>query len=571
MIQKAMLFGLFLLGGVITVCSQDQYATIDLSDFWVDSISYISYGEADTDKVLFNATVGTLTSFKVQLLEGYNTNVHLNLSLAVGLSTYRIELDNGQLLDENSTAIYTSSISDLDEFYLAIGGDQLYYYFNSTLLQQKTITSSTSVAADLESFFDLNAKVYFYQEGGGIAETGDFAGFIHKPDTFPINQCSPDDFYIGIPQVSINIENLTTSSFTTVTSNSIGNYTAALSPGMLRIIPSRDYDDTAINGLTILDALLIQLHGDQISLLDCPIKRIASDTNFDGQIDSTDADVVSELILGNEDTLNGPIWRYIPKPYVYPSTGHPDYTFVNNFWSSSFDNPQGFQYPFAASLKFNGKTYHYGGANSWMEKVHEWPFGSEDACGETNWGFYTIKVGDVNDNLDIGTIQNFTSGGEVLNLRVSSGSSPRSLNRLSSRSAGRYKVRIIAKSRQPIQCYQLGLRVDVRQLEILQVTPERERLAQTEARNFGNRRGQFNEGIIRHLWLSKTAFNSADFQGERGQMLFEFEVQTLGEVQLSPTNLSEFIYLDPSILPTLFYNNGQVDRGIELQIELEEL
>lgn len=117
------------------------------------------------------------------------------------------------------------------------------------------------------------------------------------------------------------------------------------------------------NGLTTYDLLLISRHILAIEALGSPFKIIAADANRSNTITTTDIVEFRKLILGLYTELpNNTSWRFVPKSHV-------------------FSNPQ---FPFQSAIP---------------DKIVV----SEILMDMTNADFWAIKVGDVNNTVEINT------------------------------------------------------------------------------------------------------------------------------------------------------------------------
>ncbi|MBP8238417.1 MAG: hypothetical protein KAX50_00520 [Saprospiraceae bacterium] len=110
------------------------------------------------------------------------------------------------------------------------------------------------------------------------------------------------------------------------------------------------------NGVSILDAILIQRHILSVAPLNSPFKRIAADVNQSGNISLMDVIILRRLILHVLDELpNDRSWRFIPTSYQFPVP-----------------------------------------ANPWFEQFPETIYINELSGNSINRNFTAIKLGDVN-------------------------------------------------------------------------------------------------------------------------------------------------------------------------------
>ncbi len=88
------------------------------------------------------------------------------------------------------------------------------------------------------------------------------------------------------------------------------------------IIPSKDGD--YLNGVTTLDAVLIQRHILGIQPLNSPYKLIAADVNNSGTITSIDMIHLRKLILGADPVFSSnSSWRFVDSDYEFPVPTNP--------------------------------------------------------------------------------------------------------------------------------------------------------------------------------------------------------------------------------------------------------
>lgn len=79
-----------------------------------------------------------------------------------------------------------------------------------------------------------------------------------------------------------------------------------------------------LNGISAADVTAIQQHVANISLLPAPFKRIAADVNKNNAVNSQDASLLNQALLGNPAALNQiTSWRFVPATYVFPNPDIP--------------------------------------------------------------------------------------------------------------------------------------------------------------------------------------------------------------------------------------------------------
>jgi len=122
------------------------------------------------------------------------------------------------------------------------------------------------------------------------------------------------------------------------------------------------HDVNPRNGVSVLDAVLIQRHILSVAPLNSPFKLIAADVNQSGNISLMDVIILRRLIMHVLDELpNGKSWRFIPTSYLFPVP-----------------------------------------ANPWFEQFPEVININELSGGSINQNFTAIKLGDVNGSADGG-------------------------------------------------------------------------------------------------------------------------------------------------------------------------
>ncbi len=130
----------------------------------------------------------------------------------------------------------------------------------------------------------------------------------------------------GVPAVNVG---LTGDAADTAPTNNNGEYTLAVSDGSYTLTPSKN--DDLLNGLSVLDVLLIQRHITFVERLTDPYKLIAADVNESGSISALDAAIVFQSVLGNPmaQAVFGRSWRFVDathtflipeSPWTFPET-----------------------------------------------------------------------------------------------------------------------------------------------------------------------------------------------------------------------------------------------------------
>jgi len=109
-----------------------------------------------------------------------------------------------------------------------------------------------------------------------------------------------------------------------------GNYNASClaANSNVTLKPSKNNDVTKANGLTGIDALLIQRHILNTTKLTNAYKLIAADVDGNKTINSLDVLRVKRLVLGTDTTFTSTtkgnrLWEFVDSAYVFPDTTNP--------------------------------------------------------------------------------------------------------------------------------------------------------------------------------------------------------------------------------------------------------
>lgn len=103
-----------------------------------------------------------------------------------------------------------------------------------------------------------------------------------------------------------------------------GNFFFASAPGTCNysIVPS--LDTLPLLGVNTLDVLLASRHLSGQELLPSPYRIIAADANRDGELNQTDLDVISDLIVGAGTQFPGnTAWRFVPVSHTFADPLNP--------------------------------------------------------------------------------------------------------------------------------------------------------------------------------------------------------------------------------------------------------
>lgn len=173
-------------------------------------------------------------------------------------------------------------------------------------------------------------------------------------DTIKGNIVSPSG--AAVSNVNINYTGTMNGSVTDTTSAYTLNLTGS---GNYIVSPYKNNDIYKVNGVSTIDAVLIQSHILGKNILNSPYKLIAADVNGDGKVTAIDIVYIKRLILGidttftNSATSQNRLWAFVDSNYKFADTTNP--------------------FPFKDSITYNGLN-----------------------ANQTNQTFIGIKLGDVN-------------------------------------------------------------------------------------------------------------------------------------------------------------------------------
>ncbi|MCG8331786.1 MAG: dockerin type I repeat-containing protein, partial [Chitinophagales bacterium] len=390
--------------------------------------------------------------------------------------------------------------------------------------------------------------------------------------------CHPDYRYKGIANAEVEVVNLSNPGTANVISDDAGFFGTGMTSGMIQMTPlpfephppGTSEWVKAVNGINALDISKVSDYADGTGEL-CPLSRIAADVNNDGRVDAADVAKMNDVLLMNDLTFDIPHWRFIPLPYVYPNEGHNDPTFIADFWQDAKNDHRGLQYPFNAILNFNGKSYTYkgdeNGNGSWMDMLSEWPYNTPEACGETKWGFYLVKLGETTANAFVSSSTESILSTDIMEFI------PESTNRESLPDENppiSFLVRVSAETTDsiPVASYQIGLQIDTSMLNVTEIMPREEVFDQELEKNFCVNPQEWGKGHFRSVWINDFEDNSEGIYMNNKTMLFEFVVSVDVTGIPTPGEVFDAIYTQHGILPTIFYTKDEQIEDVELSIEI---
>jgi hypothetical protein len=105
-----------------------------------------------------------------------------------------------------------------------------------------------------------------------------------------------------------------------------GNYQFnCLSPDSIYTIrPSKNNDSVKNNGVSVIDAILVQSHVLNKVLLNSPFKIIAADVNNSGDVSTIDILYIKRLALGIDTTFKGNrLWAFVDSTFQFSNAANP--------------------------------------------------------------------------------------------------------------------------------------------------------------------------------------------------------------------------------------------------------
>ncbi len=229
---------------------------------------------------------------------------------------------------------------------------------------------------------------------------------------------------VGIEDVIISIIDLSdTSNIYIDTSQNDGLFDAVLpDSGYIKYfanLPERFNDNPLSSpcfGLTPFDLSVFQQILNDTEHQNCPYAKIAADFDYSGVIDSSDlnlmSDVLAQCVGGNSDSIyNFPSWQLLPRLISTNTILHPDPFFINDYWNKTEDSILSKRFPMEAELTLNHIDYEYLDSCSWNDEVKKWEVSSiVNNCDLFNYGFWLIKKGNVSGCIGGGDFQLMIDG-----------------------------------------------------------------------------------------------------------------------------------------------------------------
>lgn len=129
----------------------------------------------------------------------------------------------------------------------------------------------------------------------------------------------------GVKDATVNVTNvLPTPAFSgSDLSDTNGNYEVSVPvDGTYKVRPVKNIN--RLNGVTTADATAINNHVNLTMPITNPYKKVCADVNRSGIIQTQDATLITQCLMGNPTALNifNVFWRFVPTTYVMPATPH---------------------------------------------------------------------------------------------------------------------------------------------------------------------------------------------------------------------------------------------------------
>lgn len=387
--------------------------------------------------------------------------------------------------------------------------------------------------------------------------------------------CSPGTITgLPIPNVGIDMTGINGNKINTV-SDGTGTFAQDLPGGAITLAPFVNTSDWS-NGISISDVIAIANHVSGSKLINCPLQRLAADVDNDGDIDSDDQTLISNMNTGSILDFPGDNWRFIPKTTVIPNDLHSDGRFLADFWNSAKQDNNGSQYPFKAVLGLvDGSSFDYNGTSSWLNSLHSF---LNTNCNTTDYGFYAVKSGDINGTA---VYNNFSDpygpaaaqSGQVMAINDPNQTRANEIkvNRTATLRSGedkknKYQVKIVAQAPETIIGYQMAVTFDDENISLDKINPNKEELNQSIDKNFGQAKKTLRGGSFVTQWV--TDFEKKP-EGENFQNIVLLSAEFKSDLSLE--SVESAYRIDNAVKELLFFGvNGPIIE-VDLQIFVEPI
>ena len=374
----------------------------------------------------------------------------------------------------------------------------------------------------------------------------------------------------AVENIAIQVMNIDSSTTIDTLTDSNGVFSVNIPTGKIKITPSFPTSSDWKNGVSTFDVSELGKHIAKSSKIDCPFQRIAGDVNNDGILDTTDVNIIRDLVLNLIDSFpNVPNWRFVAKNYTMTGEYTKDLEFASDFWNSDYQDNYGKDYPMRGSYTYdNTTTYPYKGLGTiWMDKLNKWQLDSTVVCDTIDWGFYAIKSGDVNGtallnnfnpNIDEISRNSWTSGHKARLHLTYVDSHGKEMNNSQLKANEKYRIVLSAKIQQPVETYQLGVKVNTGLAALLNLQ-KGDHFDQPDKKSFS---WKPSKGELRIIWIPKSP---SKLSGE--QLLMGCIIQTKNAIE----NISDLIYLDDLVLSNLFFDKDGKESLVQLKCIVYEM
>lgn len=390
--------------------------------------------------------------------------------------------------------------------------------------------------------------------------------FFNTPSS-SVTECMIDNHGLGtLKKHPLRFTNPDGASFLIHTDDSTGIYTVdTLLSTPIFTLSTSILDTLTLNGISTFDLVLISKHILNIETLNCPMSRIAADVNNSGTITANDMVTLRQLILNIiTEYPDLPSMRIVPIFFAPKSYTFQQITpFTNAFW----DNTSG---PFDAKINLMGGNQQYKEDtthDSWMGGIKNWRYYPEDStiCRKFKYDFYVIKTGDVNQSALLDKIPNSDPG----NVRITPNFTNVEYSIDNSATVSNLEMVIKIKSLQPMDAYQLGLKVDSSAIKINSIETI-ENIRQTLRDNYNTKVAELESGNIRTSWNINFEEQKEGVNIKNFTEIIRLDVELLKDI--NQDEMANFITFDSELLPFEFISDFKIVNfdEIEILIELRE-
>jgi len=314
----------------------------------------------------------------------------------------------------------------------------------------------------------------------------------------------------------------------------------------IQLIPSIDTTVANVwgNGVTTFDAAIIDAHVINDDVFTCPFQRIASDVNNNGMVDTSDALLIQELIVGDISRFTEvPPWRFIARNYTRSDAGNRDIRFSSQFWTEQKYDSNGAEYPFLAAYQFDQSTgYEYSSSGaSWMDQLHTYPLAFD--CSPPIWDFYALKSGDANQSANPMLLS-----GETIQDRDAS---PYTIDYQfppTPKTNKQYQIDVWIEAAEAVQGFQFAIQL-VNGVTLLEMVPSGELTSFTPQRHVGLKPEPNGNQVLRTSWYNR---QGATHLAENGLLVLSLITEL--EPSIMP---NEAVWIDPSLLEIEVFGNNE--------------